>query len=374
MATTDVTEGLDLDNVRARFPALSRTIYLDTASGAPLSIDAAEAAKAYYDEAAASGDVLYREWLERVEETRRIVARAVGGRPERVAFVANASHGLALVERLVSDGAERTGLIAPEGDFPSITYPWLNRGRPVHLLPPDPAGQPDYAGLPDGVLKEAGTLAVGHVHYRTGTRVDLHAARRFADRHGLRLVVDATQSVGVLGIDADAVGADAVTFSVYKWPAAGYGVGVLYLREGLCEDGELPLVGWRSAADPYALVTGSLERAAGPIALEGGHVPFAPIFALGAALSLIERIGRERVEARVLGLAAMLREALRARGERVFAGGGSGIVSFVRPDAEEVKARLAAQGIAVAARGGAVRVSVSYYNTEDEIAAFLAAL
>ena len=65
---------------------------------------------------------------------------------------------------------------------------------------------------------------------------------------GAKLVVDATQSLGVLAINAPASGADAIVSSGYKWLRGTFGAAVGYVSPSLLGDVQPGLVGFRSHA------------------------------------------------------------------------------------------------------------------------------
>ncbi len=359
---------MDWTGFRAQFPALDTVTYLITGGGAPLSRAAAAAGRAYYHEAEAGGDTHWNTWLARTDAARATVGRYFNVEPQTIGFIGNASEALDIAERLLGD---RGGALALVDDFPSLTFPWLNRGRPVRFVPSDPDGRPRFEAVTSADLQGIGTLLIGHIHYRTGYRVDLDQAAAFAARHNLELVIDATQSVGVFDLDVARLDPALVTFSAYKWVGGGYGTGAVYVRPALLTHRPLPVAGWRSAAVPYSLTTDQFTPGTATSVLEQGHPPFAPIFALGAGLELIERTGRVAVRERVLALAAHLRAGLLARGRDLIStrdpNAVTGIVVASTPAAEAVQASLRAQGILISRFGQALRISVHAYSTEAEI-------
>ena len=74
--------------------------------------------------------------------------------------------------------------------------------------------------------------------------------------------------------------------------------------------GNHPAVGWRSARDPYALVSDELDLTPDARAMEAGHPPFPNVFTLGAALGLQHELGAAVIESRVLQLSGLLRKVL----------------------------------------------------------------
>ena len=364
----------DWAGYRARFPTCSRITYLNAAGGSPISEDAAAAGRRYFDEILDGGDLYWNGWLEQVEEARRAAARLINAEPEEIAFVQTASLGLNMIARMVARPNDR--IISVAGEFPSVTLPWLNQGTEIDYLETTPDGAFDPADALVGPNCKA--IAASHVGYNSGFRSDLDALGRFCGDHGLAHVVDATQSFGAHPIDVKRAAVDALVFSGYKWATAGYGVAVLYLGERLLASTRLPVVGWRSAKVPYDLEYDRLDIVREARALEAGHPLLPGILSLGAALSLIEDIGIEAIAARIDALTGILHERLTGAGYTIASPTGpaarSAITMVAMDDADGVAARLKERGVFTSARGGKLRLSLHFYNNEDDIDALLTTL
>ena len=358
----------DWDAIRAHFPALHGRVDLNTAGGGPMCREAVERVRQYYDEFYREGDTHWNAWLERVEQTRQKLAGFLGISPDAIAFLANASQGLNLIADLLSGDGR---VVALSDDFPSVTMPWLARRRDVEFLE-----SPDQ--LEDALRASPAVLAVSLVQYKTGFRLDLERVSALCREHGTALVLDATQAFGVMSIDLERCPVDAFVFSAYKWATAGYGIAPLVVRRTLVEERGLPSVGWRSAREPYDLESTKLDLTTEARGLELGHPPFAGVFALAGALELIESIGLAAIEARVAHLLDELHRGLEARGIPIDSprepGARSPITMIRVPDPQATAAALAERNVFVSARGEGLRVSVHYYNNEDDLEAFFAAL
>ena len=60
-------------------------------------------------------------------------------------------------------------------------------------------------------------VVVSHVEYANGFRNDLKALGEIAHQHGAVLIVDVTQSAGVIPIDVKRDNVDFLTTACYKW-------------------------------------------------------------------------------------------------------------------------------------------------------------
>ena len=196
----------DWDEIRTHFPALQGRVDLNTAGGGPMCREAVERVRQYFDEFYREGDSNWNAWLERVEHTRQELAGFLGVSSDAIAFLANASQGLNLVaDLLAGDGR----VVALSDDFPSVTLPWLGRGRDVEFVE-----SPDQ--LDDALSTSPAVLAVSLVQYKTGFRLDLERVSALCRERGTALVLDATQAFGVIAIDLAHSPVDALVFSGYK--------------------------------------------------------------------------------------------------------------------------------------------------------------
>jgi selenocysteine lyase/cysteine desulfurase len=366
---------MDWKEARALFPAVGKTVYLNTAGGAPLSRGSAAAGLRYYQQSLDDGDVHWDDWLEQVEAVRRKLARFLVARPLNLAFTANASTGLNIAAHMLR-GAGRVLTVADE--FPSVTLPFLQLGYDVDFVPTDHDGTIGIDDLESADSPDTGVLAISFVQYRSGFRADLAVLGEYCRERDMALVVDATQGFGAFPIDVSASHVDFLSFSGYKWATCGYSIGALYVGGRFLEPAKFPLVGWRSAREPYALRNDELDLAESAVALEQGHPPFAGIFALGASLDQIEKIGIGKIAGRILELTRYLHERLDGAGIWILSTRDeahlSGITLVAVDEPAAVVAALKERGIIVSARGNGIRVSVHYYNDHADVDRFVEAL
>ena len=360
---------IDWNAYRDRFPAVRRWTYLNTAGGGTVSDAVAEAGKQYFDDFHQDGDTHWPDWRARAEAIRALAAATLNATPREIAFVPTASHGLNLLAQML--GGPGVGVLTVAREFPSVTLPWINQGSPVTFLEPADDGAIDLDGAARAVTPETRHLVISHVQYRTGYRHDLGALRAFCDDNGLTMIVDATQSAGAYPLDVARHRVDALVTSAYKWLGAGYGVAVLYLRDGLRTTLAPPAVGWRSARVPYAMLYDRLDLTDEAEGYELGHPPIPGILALGASLGLLREIGIERIAARTDALTSALHDRAAAKGMRVTSttvpAARSGITIIALDAAEAAHAELLRRRDFVSRYGDSLRVSLHFYNDESDV-------
>ena len=357
---------------RAEFPALEAQTYLNTAGGGPICRAAAAAGAGYFADLAATGDKNWPLWLAEVEDCRNRIARLLNAKPHQIGFVQNVS--LALNHVAAVTAGPETRVAMPVDEFPSVSLPWINRGARIARF-----GFSD-TGVPDGLAEPQALdwLVASQVQYRSGIALDLHEINRFRRNLDTGLVLDSTQAFGVTPIDLAETPVDALGFSVYKWAGAGYGVGILYLRDGFLEQYGYPAVGWRSSGDPYALVEDRLTTTGGARDLELGHPPIPAVLALNPALKLIEEAGVAAIERRIQSLVDALRSALPGLGLEVLTPGDArrrSAITVVRcASASALAAGLQERNIFVSQFDDKLRISCHAYNTEDDIHSLISAV
>ena len=366
---------MDWTEARRLFPAVEKNVYLNTAGGGPLSERSAAAGREYYEQALRDGDIHWDEWLERVEEVRRKLARFINARPANIAFTANASTGLNVAAHMLRG---RGRVLAVADEFPSCTLPFLQLGYDIDFVPTARDGSLGLRDLEAVAAEDTAVFVVSFVQYKSGFRNDLARVGAFCRERDLVFVVDATQGFGAFPLDVSDNGADFLCFSGYKWATSGYSIAGLYLSERFLTPEQFPLVGWRSPQEPYALSYDHLDLSERAAALEQGHPPFAGVFALGASLDLIQELGLAKIAARITELTVYLHERLDAAGIWLLSTRDpehlSGISVAAADNPAEVVAHLREQGIIVSTRGEGIRVSLHYYNNRDDIDRFVDAL
>jgi cysteine desulfurase/selenocysteine lyase len=218
-------------------------------------------------------------------------------------------------------------------------------------------------------------MVASYVQYRTGYRQDLQALGRLCKKHNLIYVVNATQGIGVMPVDVKAAGIDFMAFSGLKWMTSGYGAGAVYINQKMLRKYKLPAAGWQSTEDPEKMDNSNFMLRHEASALEGGCPHFPSIFALSGALDLINSIGINQIHQRVISLNKLLQQKAEASGLSVIAPPNdenrSGILIIRTKNAKRIRDELASKNIMISVRGEGIRVSVSYFNNEEDIEVFI---
>ncbi len=357
---------------RGLFPVTARYAYFNSAAVAPISTRARNAMRRLADDQCRHGAAHYAKWFEAYESCRESAARLLGAAADEIALVSNTSAGITTVARGLRARAG-DNVVIPDREFPANVYPWMALPdvevrrvpkRDGRLLPEDVATHVDG---------RTAAVSVSFVDWLSGQRIDLKSIGEIAHEHGALFVVDAIQGLGALRLDVAEDGIDALATDGHKWLCGPEGAGILYVRRASRERIAPTRPSWMSVRHPTRFLDYDMAPAPSARRYQDGTPNTCGIFGLNAALDLIHEIGLDVIEARVLELAAAVREGAAARGVRAQCpGANSGIVSLAVEDPEVFAQALESRGVIAAARGGALRVAVHHFNDESDIERLLA--
>lgn len=294
---------------------------------------------------------------EAIAVSRRRFGRFVGVTPDRVAVGGQVSQLVGLVAAALAPGST---VLAPEGDFTSVLWPFLARqadGVTVRMVPLD--------RLVDSVSPGVDLVATSVVQSADGTVLDPATVVAAAHRAGARVLLDVTQAAGWLPLEA-CRDADWIVCGGYKWLLAPRGTAFLAGTPTALDLLQPLAAGWYAGDSPWETCYGGPLR----LAADARRFDVSPAWPswLGqrVALDLLADAGIDAVHAHDVGLANRLRAGLG------LPAGDSAIVSLdAPPDTAE---RLAAAGIVASTRAGRLRLSCHLYNDAADVDRALDAL
>jgi selenocysteine lyase/cysteine desulfurase len=301
------------------------------------------------------GRTSWEHWGVPGEEARSSFARLIGVPVETVSIAANVSTLLAMVAASVPDGSH---VLAPDVEFTSVLFPFMaqaHRGVRVDLVP--------AAELAAAIGPDVDVVAFSAVQMATGEVADLDGIAAAAAEHEAMTVVDATQAVGWLPLDATRF--DVVAAHAYKWMLSPRGTAFMAVAPERLDAIVPHAAGWYAGEDPLVTFFGPPLR----LAESARRLDTSPAWfmwvATAPALAVLEQIGVEAIHEHDVALANTFRAGL---------GLEPGDSAIVFCDVEDAADKLDRAGIRAAVRGGRLRTSWHVYNTEEDVARTLDAL
>ncbi len=369
--------------LRGGLPATRAGIYLNTGTAGPLPAEAAAAMAQVADRELAVGRATreaYEELLLRMDEARAVVAAVLGTDGELVALTHSTTEGVNLalgtIDWRAGDRAVTTSL-----EHPGVTGPLaLLRDRlGVEVVEAQIGdGGDDEVTLAALRAAVAGgrtrVVAASHVAWSTGAVLPAQAIAGLARDAGAVSILDGAQSAGAIALAVDELGADFYAISGQKWLLGPEGTGALAVRRGIVGEVLPPVGGFFAASAPYAVGGDALWRDARRFETAGLHKPSIVGLARSAGwLSMY--VGLPWVYARAARLAAGAADRLagmpgvtlltpRARMASLVS---FRVTGWTGDEVAEALGRRVHAIVRSIPGLDAVRLSVAFFTTEDEL-------
>jgi selenocysteine lyase/cysteine desulfurase len=385
--------------VRAEFPGLADRVFLDAACVSLLPRRADEAVRRFSAELvrpSARNATAHHIWMDEQKSAAvPQVARLLGVEADRIALIESTSHGLNIAAQSIpwSAGDE---IVLCDLEYLQVAIPFVMLAqaravKPVFLAHRD--GVVDAAAFAAAIGPRTRAVVVSSTQWSNGYRIDLPVLADACRTAGAWLIVDAIQQAGAVPVETE--GVDFLMAGGHKWLNAPMGCGFLCLSRRVLDNLEPASWGYLALEPPAGgwgayFTTPSITpdrrydfvRSAQRFEI-GGTANYPGAIALARSVELVNEIGIDRAGRRVWDLGERLQEGLRrlpVRLETPFPRTSrAGIVSFTAGSRERDAACLEfllARDICVAQRytahTGGIRVSVHYFNDEDDIDRLLA--
>ncbi|OGT17993.1 MAG: cysteine desulfurase NifS [Gallionellales bacterium RIFCSPHIGHO2_02_FULL_57_16] len=366
-------------------------IYLDYNATTPVAPEVADAIRPFLVEHfgnPSSSHVYGLSARQAVADARASVADLIHANQNEIVFTGSATeaNNLALLGVASASGQNRRHLVISAIEHPAVVQPaqhMREAGWDLTVVPVDSYGRVDPRAMAAAVRADTALVSIMHANNEVGTIQPIAEIARLIKPMGVLLHTDAAQSAGKIEIDVDALGVDLLTLAGHKFYATK-GVGALYVRSGT------PIKPILFGADQ-----------------EHGLRPGTENVPLIAGLGAAARLARERLPAAMQKLRA-LRDALHERLaasvpglvlnghpverlpntlhvsfpgisgrellSRVVGEVAASVGSACHSDTDAVSGVLAAMGCDADRARGAVRFSVGWMTTPEEIALAATAL
>jgi cysteine desulfurase / selenocysteine lyase len=363
------------DDFRELIPAARESAYLNTATYGPASRPTV-AAMTEFLEGWSHGTVPFEVWEDVGEECRVLFARLLGAHPEDIAiqpYVSTAAGAIAVQLR----PGDR--VVVNELEFASNLWPWLyqrERGVEVAVVPVH-RGRCEIADYAAAIGDRVAIVAVSAFQSANGWRAPLRALSDLAHGGGGMLFVDGCQGAGGIRLDPERDGFDILVADSYKWLMGPRGSGYMYLSPAARERFRPVAMGWRSARNPQETYYGVEMDLSDTASRFDSSLSWISMTGDREALTLLNAVGIEAIEAHNLGLAHRFRagiEELAIETDPFPEAERSPVVALALPDPDAAIARLAAAGVVAARRATGVRLSFHVFNNASDVDRALEAL
>ena len=359
------------------FPICARTIYCAHASDAPLPRRVAEAMKESIERNTTDAREYERE-LERIADTRTLVARLLGAEEDEIAFTGPTASGLNTVANGL-DWKPGDEVLCYLDDYPADVYPWLaleRQGVKPVLLEAARIGEITPEIVERALTKRTKLVALASANYCSGYRIDLNAIGALCAERGVLFSVDAIQTLGAFPVPLDHI--DFLSAGAQKWMLGPSGAGILYVKKGRSDLLRPVILGGWNVVSPNFIAQREVKFETGGRKFEPGAYTHSVLAGLRAAVELLLEAGANEISKRIAELNQSLRDVLEPGGFEFLSPSDEknrcGILTFRHP-------RVLSDALWEAARKNDIvnslrfdranrswlRVSPHFYNTEPEM-------
>lgn len=366
------------------FPHQRDGIYLNHAASAPMPTRTSRALRAYADD---------RERLFSLYQTgtqdydvavlQRKLATLLDAPADRLTFIPTTTDAMTGTINSI-DWRAGDNIVLPANEYPGVLYPCLHlasRGVEARLVPVDVDGHADLDRVLSAIDGRTRAVAISHVHWQTGHRLDLDRLGAECRARGVMTIVDAIQSVGGVPVNVGKADVDVLAAGAYKWMMAMPGTAVVYVSPQFLARTVPDRAGYKGmSVAPTAVVAGPprIQWAEGAGRIQVGGPINAALIALEHSVDLLLEIGVPAIFAHVSTLidhlaanaaraGLQLKSDLRVPHRSTFVSVSTG---NAERDERLVKA-LVAQRVIVGFRGPGIRVAPHLHNSIEDIERFL---
>lgn len=295
----------DVNAIREDFPVLKKVIYLDSAATSQKPRQVVRAMDEYFLEYCGTygrgAHRLSRETTEKYEDAREAVAAFLGVPPRCTVFTRNTTESINMVARGLP-WKRGDHVVTSVAEHHSNLLPWQRLGRLGVAM--TAVGTDDEGFLLPGAVEEAinentRLIAIGHVSNFFGAAQDVAALIKVAKKHGVKLLIDAAQSLGEMRYGFRASDVDFVCAPGHKGLLGPQGTGILYVKSP--EELDPAYVGGGTV---NTVTLGGFSFDDVPARFEYGTPNIPGVIGLGRAVKYVEGLGVEAIEAHLSELSA----------------------------------------------------------------------
>ena len=262
------------------------------------------------------------------------------------------------LQKILYNLNNHTKFLIIKNDYPSIAQSIKNlKFNPIEL---------EYSiniekAIENGVNKyNPNVLVVSMVQYIDGIKLDFNFIKKLKNKYNNLLIIgDGTQYCGSEKFDFDQSGFDVVIFSGYKWLFSGYGNAVILIKNFYYE--------FDYNKNDKELINNSIE---------GGHLDLFSFGSLKFSISLINK-QIDYISSETKRLSKIMLGGLKDRkllDSKIFSRQTHSSIFNIDDKDGKLHSFLLENNIQTSQRGNGCRISLAFYNTENEIKYFFKVL
>lgn len=367
---------MNIDHIRQELPALQHQLYFNTGTCGPLPVAVTSRMQTALDEQLQYGRADLRHFEQMAllkKEIKELLAAMINSAPDEISLTSSTTEGLNVVINGM-DWQYGDEVITTNAEHPTGYAPLLNlksRGVKIYFLDVLNGYQSVSDQLKSLISSRTRLVSISHTVYCTGDRLPVQELIRIAHQHKIPVLLDGAQSFGAVSLDMQELQCDFYAAPGQKWICGPEGTGFLYVSSRARQYIKPVFTSYTSIKkiDLYNHIEFEDDGRAfesctiHPTALAGMH----------AALRWLYSVGLAEKEARNKNLSDYAWDLFKENSRITIINHHKAdtLISFHIEgiSSAEASARLMQYGVIVrpVPITDAVRISIGFYNTEEEI-------
>ncbi len=356
-----------MKNLRKEFPVLAHNTYLNTASSGLLYDSLLEYRQEHDLDFLIGGSMFRDHQQDFLHQVRKTIARFFGSAINSTILTPNFSLGF----NTILNGLENnTKVLLLDDDYPSINFAVANKGFEICYAQVNATLEQN---IEDVIEKHKPNIfAFSLVQYINGIAIDLDFIKQLKSKYpSLLIIADATQFCGTKTFDFQTSGIDILGCSGYKWLLGGYGNGFILFNDSILN--QITSDNYKNASSGAgydASYTSLIAR------FECGHLDTFNFGSLQCSLDFLTKIGLSTIEKKINELSNYVKEELHQLNlleEDVIQRKNHSSIFNFKGD-QKLFNHLVSKNIITSLRGSGIRISIHFYNSEEDINKLIKAL
>ena len=392
----------DVEKIRLDFPMLQGKlmqnkplIYFDNGATTLKPQCVIDAIEDYYKNYCANAHRGDYDIAHKVDETydnvRQKVAKFINAEANEIVFTSGTTMSLNMIAHGLKDITEDDEILITEAEHASNVLPWFKLSEKTHCkikyIELTDEGRLTVENLKKALSSHTKIVSLAQITNVLGFEFDVKSFAKIIHENGSLFILDGAQSVPHMKIDVKDLDVDFLAFSGHKM-CGPTGIGVLYGKYELLDKLDPVLTG--GGMNTKFDTCGNIGYLESPLKFEAGTQNIAGVIGLGAAIDYLNKIGMDNIHDYEKKLHDYAIKKLKELDNIILynPNADSGIITFNVKNvfAQDTASLFNSYGIAV--RSGqhcakillhklntdaTVRASLYFYNTFEEIDAFIEA-
>lgn len=332
------------------------------------------------------GNTVLEDAWDIVDSARRNIAQLIHSDLSEIAFVKNTTEGIGIIANGYTFKSDENVIVVDQ-EHPANLFAWLNlqsKGIKVKIVKTHDFDI-SIKDIEDNIDQHTRAISISAVQYATGVYTDIEKLGRICKDNGILFVVDGIQAIGRLNIDVKKMNIDYLACGGHKGLLGTLGAGFVYCSESFIKNVTPTYACYQSTktdleSSTMATDFKSLDWHQDARRLESGNLNYAGIAAINEGVKLINKLGIESIEEYILELQDLFCERikdlpfdLRTPLESKKC---SGIIclGYQKQFESRLKEVFDKHSIYVTFRDSYIRISIDFYNTQQQILEVVKAL